>query len=451
MGVQSILEIPLPVRTVILFFLGLLVGGQINRAIYRLAWHPRAIGPWSPPDPAAPPRHWSDRLPVFGWLGLAREQGIHGAWYWLRPLCIELFCAVGLAMFYQWHVGYGLHRWHLGTQELLIRPTDGTILAQFVSQSLLCAFMLVATFIDFDEKLIPDAVVIPGTLLALLLAVVAPTSMLPAPYFQLIPANQGAAGGPADDVEKSPTGGSSLKVSADFLKLTTPAAWWPPLHGPLGLVLGLAAFGIWSFALLLPRKLWFHRGISRGCGLLCAAIRRNPYLVSLFWMTLAGLLLIAAGWWVGGLPWQGLLSSLAGMAFGGGLVWAFRVVASRVLRQEALGFGDVTLMGMIGAFVGWQPSLLIFFLAPFAAVFVALAQWAITRNHEIAFGPYLCLATLFLLLMWTRIWLDTEAYFNLGIWMPLGLLLCLAAMAAMLKGYLWLKSWILGGEAPLAG
>ena len=38
-----------------------------------------------------------------------------------------------------------------------------------------------------------------------------------------------------------------------------------------------------------------------------------------------------------------------------------------------MGFGDVTLMGMIGAFLGWQAAVLTFFLAPFFGL--AHAAW----------------------------------------------------------------------------
>ena len=42
-------------------------------------------------------------------------------------------------------------------------------------------------------------------------------------------------------------------------------------------------------------------------------------------------------------------------------MWAVRIIGTLTLRQEAMGFGDVTLMAMIGAFTGWQSTLLIFF------------------------------------------------------------------------------------------
>ena len=35
-----------------------------------------------------------------------------------------------------------------------------------------------------------------------------------------------------------------------------------------------------------------------------------------------------------------------------------------------MGFGDVTLLAMIGAFVGWQGVIVVFFLAPFAGAVI---------------------------------------------------------------------------------
>jgi hypothetical protein len=84
------LQIPLEIRLALLFIFGAIVGGQVNRGIYRLAWKPRAIGPWSKAHELAPPRRWSDRLPILGWWGLRREAKLHGSGFWVRPLLIEL-------------------------------------------------------------------------------------------------------------------------------------------------------------------------------------------------------------------------------------------------------------------------------------------------------------------------------------------------------------------------
>ena len=47
------------------------------------------------------------------------------------------------------------------------------------------------------------------------------------------------------------------------------------------------------------------------------------------------------------------------------------------LRREAMGFGDVTLMAMIGAFLGWQAAVLTFFLGPFFGL--AHALWKLVQ------------------------------------------------------------------------
>jgi leader peptidase (prepilin peptidase)/N-methyltransferase len=105
---------------------------------------------------------------------------------------------------------------------------------------------------------------------------------------------------------------------------------------------------------------------------------------------------------VGGLRfthWEGFWAGLIGLLVGAGLTQAVRLPASFAFRREAMGFGDVTLMGMIGAFMGWQAAVLTFFIGPFFAIGHAL--WKFLRimekrlsgrqsaaaDHEIPYGP----------------------------------------------------------------
>jgi hypothetical protein len=97
-----------------------------------------------------------------------------------------------------------------------------------------------------------------------------------------------------------------------------------------------------------------------------------------------------------------------------------------------MGFGDVTLMAMIGAFLGWQPLLPIFFLAPIAGLVVGVFRVILFRNHEIPYGPFLCLATLFLIVRWDSLWQWTEPLFELGWFVPGVMAACLVLMAGML-------------------
>jgi hypothetical protein len=81
-------------------------------------------------------------------------------------------------------------------------------------------------------------------------------------------------------------------------------------------------------------------------------------------------------------------------------------------------------MAMIGAYLGWQSTIMVFFLAPFAAVVIALLQFIITRRRDIAFGPYLCAGALILILYWPYFWTNWgAAVFGLG-WLVPGLMFC---------------------------
>ncbi|MEC9047369.1 MAG: prepilin peptidase [Planctomycetota bacterium] len=89
---------------------------------------------------------------------------------------------------------------------------------------------------------------------------------------------------------------------------------------------------------------------------------------------------------------RSLLASVAGLVVGGGVTWGVRALGSAVFRKEAMGFGDVKLMAMIGAFLGWQAALLTLFLG---CVFGAFVGVALTLRGgllaRIPFGPYLAM------------------------------------------------------------
>lgn len=92
---------------------------------------------------------------------------------------------------------------------------------------------------------------------------------------------------------------------------------------------------------------------------------------------------------------RSLLASAVGLLVGGGVTWGVRALGSVVFKKEAMGFGDVKLMGMIGAYVGWQGSLLTLFLGCIfgAVVGVSLALRS-GLSARIPFGPYLAMGAL---------------------------------------------------------
>ena len=72
---------------------------------------------------------------------------------------------------------------------------------------------------------------------------------------------------------------------------------------------------------------------------------------------------------------DGFVPALVGMCVGSSLAYWFRYFASLVMRREAMGEGDVILLGGIGAFCGWQGAVFAFFASSFFGLFaVALGK-----------------------------------------------------------------------------
>jgi leader peptidase (prepilin peptidase) / N-methyltransferase len=101
---------------------------------------------------------------------------------------------------------------------------------------------------------------------------------------------------------------------------------------------------------------------------------------------------------------HGLVWSLCGLLTGAGLMWAARIGAHIILGMPAIGLGDVTLMAMIGAFMGWQPTLCVLAIAPLVGIILGLGGRIVTGRSFVAFGPYLCIAAYLVLCTWRLLW-----------------------------------------------
>lgn len=93
----------------------------------------------------------------------------------------------------------------------------------------------------------------------------------------------------------------------------------------------------------------------------------------------------------------GPLMSLAGIALGGGLLWAIAEAWFRLRKVEAMGFGDVKMLAMVGAVLGLRLVLLTFVLATMMGGIVGVVLIA-TRRASMAtavpFGTMLAVAAL---------------------------------------------------------
>ncbi len=106
-----------------------------------------------------------------------------------------------------------------------------------------------------------------------------------------------------------------------------------------------------------------------------------------------------------GFNFKPTLGSLIGILAGAGIIYLtgylFDLVYFKLLKKppiqgetESMGGGDVKLMAMIGAFLGWQRALITFFLAPFFGIIVGLYNLISKKDHTIPYGPFLSLAAL---------------------------------------------------------
>ena len=334
----------LTLLTVFTVLIGACVGSFLNVCIFRIPQEGMTVS--SPSGSFCPrcetPIRWFDNLPVLSWVLLRGKCRQCREPISCRYPIIEVVTAVTFWAIWD-QFGPSI------PEEILSGPIAATVLFWWVVFSV----MIVISMIDIDLKIIPDQLSVTGGALTLLTV----------PFLLGVPHDRSGATWIAEQ----------LAFGAGAIDLTPWLA-----QGVLALVLGaIGLVGMRRF-----NRDW--QGNVRswwGCR----------------WAGAVGMSLgFGVGGWLTSPDWlfrdtgSAWLAALTGSAVGAGTIYGIGRVGTMIFRKDAMGFGDVKLMGLLGVLLGPKFVLLAIFLASFLGSIIGLSLRSVTRSTTIPFGPFLC-------------------------------------------------------------
>ncbi len=158
------------------------------------------------------------------------------------------------------------------------------------------------------------------------------------------------------------------------------------------LLTGLLALVLWhKFGLTIGLFVYFYFTAS----LIIVSVIDLRYQIIPDVISLPGIVLgLLSSFLLPNLSWE---NSLLGILAGGGtlylIAWGYQLIA----RREGMGGGDIKLLAMIGAFLGWQALPLVIFLSAALGSLIGLPMIVIQKKGRymaIPYGPFLAFAAL---------------------------------------------------------
>ena len=93
----------------------------------------------------------------------------------------------------------------------------------------------------------------------------------------------------------------------------------------------------------------------------------------------------------------GWVASLIGILAGGGILWLLGTIWFLVRHEEGMGFGDVKMLAMIGAFLGWKLMLATLFMSTILGSVIGVGLIAAKKGNlktALPFGCFLAIAAM---------------------------------------------------------
>jgi leader peptidase (prepilin peptidase) / N-methyltransferase len=97
----------------------------------------------------------------------------------------------------------------------------------------------------------------------------------------------------------------------------------------------------------------------------------------------------------------GPVASLIGIAVGAGILYAIAAGYFMIRGEEGMGMGDVKMLAMLGAFLGWRAVLLTLVLSSFAGAVIGVLLMVSSRGnmrYALPFGTFLAIAAMIAML-----------------------------------------------------
>jgi len=320
---------------VFMIFLGACVGSFLNVCIVRMPKELSIVSPGSHCMSCKKPVAWYDNIPLLSYVLLGGKCRYCKAKYSIRYFFIELLTAVTFWAFFKY---FGLT-------------------AVMGAYLVMVSGFIVATFVDFEYRIIPDEISIGGMFAGLILS-----------FF--IPELHG------------------LPLQFGNWLINLKSLGWS--------VLGVLAGGGTIYAMtiigngLIPRSM---RKIDHATKeeFADAFSPMKKDIIDGLWANMVRSGYMNDNGDIFKTYWD--IKKPADLQFDPEFV-AYKKKVFKTVLMDTTGGGDVKLMAMVGAFLGWKLAFLTFFLAPFFGAVYGIVEKIRTKDSAIAYGPFLVLAAL---------------------------------------------------------